>query len=64
MMQQRVLTIRAVLGVLFGLFGIGIAIQVLVRPGPKYMGLAFACVLIALGFVRVRAYLKARSEQP
>jgi uncharacterized membrane protein len=61
----RLATIRAVLGGVFMLFGIAIGVEILLRPEPfkqKPIGLAFAVVLIALGFVRVRAYLKLKSE--
>lgn len=50
---------------LFVVFGVGIGIEILLRPSPfsqKVMGLAFAVVLAGLGFVRVRAYLLLKSE--
>jgi hypothetical protein len=58
--------IRAILGLVFALFGAGIAVQLWLRPEPmnqKMLGLAFAAVLIGLGAVRVRVYLKIKSEQ-
>jgi hypothetical protein len=61
----QVAKIRAGLGILFALLGAGIGIQLLFRPEPvnqKLMGLAFAVVLIALGTVRVRMYLKIKRE--
>jgi hypothetical protein len=61
----QVAKIRAGLGILFALLGAGIGIEILFRPEPvnqKLMGLAFAVVLIALGTVRVRMYLKIKSE--
>ena len=62
MNQLRLATIRAALGVLFVLLAIGIGVNTLVRPGPKLLGLAFAVVLAALGVVRIRTYLKLKSE--
>jgi hypothetical protein len=62
MSQLRLAKIRAALGVVFVLLGIGIGVNTLVRPGPKLLGLAFAVVLAALGVVRVRTYLKLKSE--
>jgi hypothetical protein len=61
-MTLRVAKIRAFLGIAFMLLGIAIAVHTLVQPGPKPMGLAFSVVLVALGFVRVRTYLKLKSE--
>lgn len=61
----QVAKIRAGLGILFALLGAGIGIEILFRPEPvnqKLMGLAFAVVLIALGAVRVRMYLKLKSD--
>jgi hypothetical protein len=63
----RLAGIRAVIGAAFALLGAGIAIQLLLRPEPfnqKLMGLAFAFVLIALGALRVRGYLKLRRAAP
>ncbi len=59
--------VRALIGSAFAVLGIGIAIQLLLRPEPlaqKYMGLGFSLVLIALGVVRVRGYLLMRKTQP
>jgi hypothetical protein len=59
--------IRAILGAIFALLGAGIGVELLLRPGAlnsKVMGLAFAAVLIGLGVVRVRMYLKIKSERP
>jgi uncharacterized membrane protein HdeD (DUF308 family) len=61
----RVAKIRALLGIIFALLGVAVAVQLLLRPGAmnqKTLGLAFAAVLIALGVVRVRVYLKIKSE--
>jgi len=58
----HVAKIRALLGILFGVLGVAIGVRTLLTPGPKLMGLAFAAVLVALGFVRVRMYLKIKSE--
>jgi hypothetical protein len=65
-MTLRVARIRAILGGLFALLGVAIAVQVLVRnaPGNKLMGLAFAVVLIGLGIVRIRMYLIVARQQP
>jgi len=63
----RLAGIRAVIGAAFGLLGAGIAVQLFLRPEPfnqKVMGLAFAFVLIALGVLRVRGYLKLRRAAP
>ena len=65
MNRLRLAKIRAALGVVFTLLGIGIGVEILFRPAPvnqKLLGLAFAVVLVALGVVRVRAYLKLRNE--
>ncbi|MGA2393273.1 MAG: hypothetical protein ABSH03_07990 [Candidatus Lustribacter sp.] len=62
MNRLRLAKIRAALGCLFVLFGLGIGVEILVRPGPKLLGLAFAVVLVALGVVRVRAYLLLKNE--
>lgn len=64
-MTLRVAKIRAVLGIVFALLGFTVGVQLLLRPGPmnqKMLGLAFAAVLIGLGVVRVRMYLKVKSE--
>ena len=64
-MTLRVAKIRALLGIIFALLGVAVAVQLLLRPGAinqKTLGLAFAAVLIALGVVRVRVYLKIKSE--
>ena len=63
-MTLGIARIRAILGLVFALLGVGIGVEILVRPGPKLLGLAFAVVLIALGTVRVRTYLKMRGELP
>jgi hypothetical protein len=66
-MTLGIARIRAVLGVVFALLGLGIGVQLLLRPvglNEKLLGLAFALVLIALGAVRVRMYLKMKSEPP
>ncbi len=55
--------IRAIIGGAFALLGVGIAVQLLLRGEPfnqKILGLCFSLVLIALGVVRVRAYLAAK----
>jgi hypothetical protein len=62
---MRLAQIRAALGVLFMLLGLGIGVEILLRPEPvsqKLMGVAFTVVLIGLGVVRVRMYLKLKSE--
>jgi hypothetical protein len=59
----RVARIRAILGVIFALLGVGVGVQLLLRPvamNQKMLGLAFAGVLIGLGIVRVRMYLKIK----
>jgi hypothetical protein len=64
-MTLRVAKIRALLGIVFALLGCAVGVQLLLRPGAmnqKMLGLAFAAVLIALGVVRVRMYLKVKSE--
>ena len=64
-MTLRVAKIRAVLGMAFALLGLAIGVQLLLRPGTlnaKLLGLAFAVVLIGLGLVRVRMYLKVKSD--
>jgi hypothetical protein len=61
----RVAKIRAVLGGIFAILGVAVGVQLLLRPGAmnqKMMGLAFAAVLIGLGVVRVRMYLKVKSD--
>ncbi len=65
MMTLRVAKIRALLGTVFALLGIAVGVQLLLKPGPfnaKLIGLAFAAVLVALGVVRVRMYLKIKRE--
>ncbi len=60
-MNVGIARVRAIIGGLFGLLGVGIAIQLLLRAEPfnqKLLGLGFSFVLIALGVVRVRTYLK------
>jgi hypothetical protein len=64
-MTLRVAKIRAILGIVFALLGLAVGIQLLLRPGAlnaKLLGLAFAGVLIGLGLVRVRMYLKIKSD--
>jgi hypothetical protein len=59
--------IRAIIGTAFALLGVGIAVQLLLRPEPfkqKLLGLGFAIVLIALGVVRVRGYLALKRAAP
>lgn len=66
-MTLGIARIRAILGVIFALLGAGIGLQLILRPGAlnqKLLGLAFAAVLIGLGVVRVRVYLKIKSETP
>lgn len=62
MKTLQVAKIRALLGILFGGLGVAVGVRTLLTPGPKLMGLAFAAVLVALGFVRVRMYLKVKNE--
>jgi hypothetical protein len=65
-MTLRVARIRAILGGLFGLLGVAIAVQILLREGPfnqKLMGLGFAVVLIGLGVVRIRLYFVVARQQ-
>ena len=57
--------IKAVIGIVFLILGIAIGIELLLRPGAlgtKLFQLAFPVVMIALGLVRVRMYLKVKSE--
>jgi hypothetical protein len=64
-MTLRVAKIRAFLGIVFALLGLAVGTQLLLRPGAmnqKMLGLAFAAVLIGLGVVRVRMYLKVKEE--
>ena len=64
-MTLRVAKIRAFLGIIFALLGIAVGVQLLLRPGTmnaKLLGLAFAALLVGLGVVRVRMYLKVKSE--
>lgn len=63
-MNLRLAKIRAVLGAFFVVLAVAIAVEILVRPGPKLLGLAFAGVLAALGVVRVRTYLKLKNSGP
>ena len=62
MKTVQVAKIRALLGILFGVLGVAVGVRTLMTPGPKLMGLAFSVVLVALGFVRVRMYLKVKNE--
>ena len=67
MKTLAVARIRAIIGAAFALLGVGIAVQLLLRPEPpkqKLLGLGFALVLIALGAVRVRGYLALRKSGP
>lgn len=64
-MTLRIAKIRAILGVVFALLGLGVGVQLALRPGAmnqKLLGLAFAAALIGLGAVRVRMYLKMKSD--
>jgi hypothetical protein len=64
-MTLRVAKIRAILGIFFAILGTAVAVQLLLRPGAmnqKLLGLAFSVVLIGLGLVRIRMYLKVKSE--
>ena len=66
-MTLGVARIRAILGLVFAFLGIVVGAQLMVRPvaiNQKLLGLAFAVVLIGLGFVRVRVYLKMKRETP
>lgn len=61
----RIAKIRAILGIVFALLGLAVGVQLLIRPGAmnaKFLGLAFAVVLVGLGVVRVRMYLKLKSD--
>jgi hypothetical protein len=65
-MTLGIARIRAILGAIFALLGAGIGVELLARPGTlnaKMLGLAFSVVLIGLGVVRVRMYLKIKSER-
>jgi hypothetical protein len=62
MTTLRLAKIRAILGIVFALLGIAVGVGLFFRPGPKLMGLAFAAVLVGLGVVRVRMYLKIKNE--
>jgi hypothetical protein len=58
---------RAITGLVFGLLGIVLAVEIALRPAPpgnKIAGGLFALVAIALGAARVQQYLKARTTQP
>jgi len=60
----RMAKIRAVIGIVFALLGIGIGVQVLLRPeafSAKLWGLLFSALLVGLGAVRVRMYLKLKN---
>jgi len=62
-MNRTIARIRAAIGVAFAIAGLFIMGQLLLKAAPfnqKLMGLAFAAVLVALGVVRVRAYLLTR----
>ena len=62
-MNLTIVRVRAAIGVAFAIVGVVIMGELLVKPAPfnqKLLGLAFAVVLVALGIVRVRAYLAAR----
>lgn len=64
-MTLRVAKIRAILGLVFAVLGVTVAVNLLLHPGPmkeKWLGLAFSVVLIGLGLVRVRMYLKVKNE--
>jgi hypothetical protein len=64
-MTLRVAKIRAIIGMVFAILGVAVGIQLLLRPGAmnqKLLGLAFSVVLIGLGLVRVRMYLKVKHE--
>ena len=69
MMRRRSLAwyrLRAVYGVLFSVFGVAIGVQLARRPeawNVKLLGFALATVVLALGIVRIREYLHARSQQ-
>ena len=66
MKTLHVAKIRAGLGLLFAVLGSAIAIEIVLRPEPlnqKLLGLAFAVVLILLGLVRVRMYLKLKGDR-
>ncbi|GAC1417649.1 MAG: hypothetical protein NVSMB64_27490 [Candidatus Velthaea sp.] len=56
---------RAISGAVFGVLGVIIAVQIVVRPAPwntKLFGFAFVAVALALTIVRTRDYLRARSS--
>jgi hypothetical protein len=62
-MNRTIARIRAAIGGAFAIVGLVIMIQLILKPAPpnqKLMGIAFAAVLVALGVVRVRAYLLNR----
>ncbi len=54
---------RMISGLIFGILGVAIAGELVLRPGApqsKIAGFGFALVAIALGGVRVMQYLQAR----
>ena len=62
-MNRTIARVRAAIGVAFAVAGLFIMVELLLKPAPfnqKLMGLAFSAVLVALGVVRVRAYLLTR----
>lgn len=62
-MNRTIARVRAAIGVAFMLAGFFIMGELLLKSAPfneKLMGLAFCAVLVALGIVRVRAYLLNR----
>jgi len=64
-MMLRVAKIRAFIGLVFALLGLAVGVRLLLAPGTmnaKLLGLAFSVVLIGLGLVRVRMYLKVKSD--
>jgi hypothetical protein len=55
---------RMISGIIFSILGVIIAAELVQRPGApqsKIAGFGFALVAIALGVVRIVAYLKARA---
>jgi membrane protein implicated in regulation of membrane protease activity len=55
----------AISGAFFGVLAIVIAVEVATHPGPwntKIPGFAFVAVALALAFIRIREYLRARSR--
>jgi hypothetical protein len=64
-MIMRVAKIRAIVGIAFALLGLVVGVRLLLGPGAmnaKLLGLGFSGALIGLGLVRVRMYLKIKSE--